>query len=42
MASGGFGGGKSRKGSVRSKSGKVYGKNTTQAKAIKAARKRRG
>jgi hypothetical protein len=41
MASGGFGGGKSRKGSVKSKSGKMFQKNTAQAKAIKAARKSR-
>lgn len=42
MAEGGFGGGKSRKGSVRSKSGKVYRKGTAQYRAIKAARKARG
>lgn len=41
MASGGFGGGKSRKGSVKSKSGKVFQKNTTQARAIRTARKNR-
>jgi hypothetical protein len=41
MAEGGFGGGKSRKGAVRSKSGRFFQKNTTQAKAIRAARKSR-
>lgn len=42
MASGGFGGGKSRKGSVKSKNGRVYQRNTPQARAIRAARRARG
>ena len=38
MASASSGG--SRKGSVRSKSGKMFAKNSPQAKAIRQARKR--
>lgn len=41
MATGGFGGGKSRKGSVKSKSGKRFAKGTTQHKAIMAGRRRK-
>lgn len=41
MANGGFIGGKSRKGAVRSKSGRMFAKGTTQWRAIMAGRKRK-